>query len=349
LAKAAPTFNNIPLLNQHIAVDVEDHHPDAVVGSTGTDCQFIAPYLQNSLVVWTEAAIEAIELNEQKELSCMYRYRAVMTPGIDPDGFSYDGIMVDIVGNHVALVPLGRAGRDIKIGDSALKLNIEANMKNKTGTLSKMGAFVKGTFMGADSAINVSKLLDGLTAANWPQRSEAIKTAVIAGMAADAAQDWIESAFAALTAEAVLMAADEDEDDEDAKKKKAALTAEKNKKPAEDEDDKVSKGAMDSALRAIEASTVKRMTALHKAMKDVTPYVGDVEMAADSAEGIYGEALKILKVDVTDVHPSAFGTILKMQPLPGVKVPGMAADAAPISTVESLAKKLPGYTAMKQV
>ncbi|CCE10728.1 conserved hypothetical protein [Bradyrhizobium sp. STM 3843] len=45
LAKAAPTFNNIPLLSRHVPVTADDHEPDLVIGSTGTDAAFNAPHL----------------------------------------------------------------------------------------------------------------------------------------------------------------------------------------------------------------------------------------------------------------------------------------------------------------
>lgn len=119
LAKAAPTFDNLPLLSKHVAVSAVDHKPELVVGSTGTDAEFVAPYLRNSMVVWAKSAIAAIETEEQQELSCAYRYRADMTPGTY-EGEAYDGVMRDIVGNHVALVREGRAGPDVVVGDAAI-------------------------------------------------------------------------------------------------------------------------------------------------------------------------------------------------------------------------------------
>jgi len=117
LAKGAPTFNNLPILSQHVPVDAADHRPDLVVGSTGTDARFSSPYLTNSLVVWSATAIRSIESGSKRELSSAYRYRADMTPGTSPDGEAYDGVMRDIVGNHVALVKEGRAGSDVVVGD----------------------------------------------------------------------------------------------------------------------------------------------------------------------------------------------------------------------------------------
>lgn len=118
LEMAAATFNNIPLLIEHVAVSADDHQPDLIVGSTGTDASFTKPYLTNSLVVWAQDAINLILNDEQKELSCAYRYRADMTPGTF-EGQRYDGVMREIEGNHVALVEEGRAGHDVVVGDSA--------------------------------------------------------------------------------------------------------------------------------------------------------------------------------------------------------------------------------------
>lgn len=127
LAKAAKTFNNLPLLSVHVPVTADDHRPDLVVGSTGTDAKFSDPYLTNSLVVWSAAAIAGIESGEQGEISAAYRYTPVMAPGTTAGGVHYDGVMLDIVGQHVALVDHGRAGPDVVVGDSAMKLKPRVN------------------------------------------------------------------------------------------------------------------------------------------------------------------------------------------------------------------------------
>jgi hypothetical protein len=109
LAKAAGTFNNIPLLIEHRPVSADDHPSDLVVGATGTDAVYQHPFLKNSLVVWTKPAIDAIAKGEQRELSCAYHYDYDPTPGVW-EGKHYDGVMRNIAGNHLALVPDGRVG-----------------------------------------------------------------------------------------------------------------------------------------------------------------------------------------------------------------------------------------------
>lgn len=117
LERAAPSFNGVQILRKHTPVSADDHQPWEVVGSTGTDAAFEAPYLKNSLSIWAGDAIGDIENEAKKELSCGYHYRADMTPGVY-EGMKFDGVMRDICGNHVALVESGRAGEDVVVGDS---------------------------------------------------------------------------------------------------------------------------------------------------------------------------------------------------------------------------------------
>lgn len=117
LARAAPTFNNQPILSVHRPHSADDHRPELVVGSTGTDTRYADPYLTTSLVIFDGAAIAGIESGESRELSCGYYYRADMTPGTFK-GVRYDGVMRDIRANHIALVPEGRAGADVMVGDA---------------------------------------------------------------------------------------------------------------------------------------------------------------------------------------------------------------------------------------
>lgn len=119
LERAASTFNGKPVLWSHKPVSADDHPEELVVGASGNEAEFTKPYLRNSLVIWPAYASRAIENDQQKEISCGYQYRADMTPGTY-EGQPYDGVMRDIVGNHIAIVTEGRAGPDVVVGDAAL-------------------------------------------------------------------------------------------------------------------------------------------------------------------------------------------------------------------------------------
>ena len=124
LQKAVTTANNIPLLSQHEPVTAEKPEKQLIVGSTGTDAQWRDPYITNSLVVWDAKMIDLIENNQQKQISAGYRYTAVMKSG-EMNGDKFDGKMVDIRFNHIAVVVEGRVGPDVIIGDSKENLNMK--------------------------------------------------------------------------------------------------------------------------------------------------------------------------------------------------------------------------------
>jgi hypothetical protein len=117
LEKAAPTFNGVPILNRHIPVAAEKPPKEAIIGAFGTDAEFKKPFLRNSLVVWDASSIAGIETGDQREISCAYRYDPDMTPGTF-QGAPYDGVMRNLRANHGAIVPDGRAGSDVVVGDS---------------------------------------------------------------------------------------------------------------------------------------------------------------------------------------------------------------------------------------
>ncbi|MHB8272517.1 DUF2213 domain-containing protein [Bradyrhizobium sp.] len=121
LEKAAATFNGIQLLRKHTPVNADDHKKNDIVGTTGTEAKFRAPFLQNSLVIWTKEGIDFIESEDQKELSCGYHYVPVMTPGTFK-GEAFHGRMTELAGNHVTLVGDGRAGPECQVEDSAVEL-----------------------------------------------------------------------------------------------------------------------------------------------------------------------------------------------------------------------------------
>jgi uncharacterized protein len=385
LAKAVPTFNNLPILSEHQPVSADEHPAELVIGSTGTDAAFEPPYLKNSLVFWPQSAIDAIESGQKRELSSAYRYTADMTPGVY-EGMPYDGVMRNIVGNHVACVVEGRAGHDVVVGDQKPASMIEEEKRMKLPSVvvaalklapdSKLAAdanieeimplietLVEGmsngngggmetadqTTTAPSSAVPVSSTLD---ADAWDgEESEEEKKAADdrrALRAADARRrlgrdetdeerDKRESEDSAADARERL---GRDETDEECKAREAKDQKARDSRRGKDEraiipsakDQVVTKKALDAAmatarrLGADDAIRIQRE--IRAAERAVRPYVGDLALALDSAEAVYRTALTMLGVKTEGVHPSAFSTILAMQPLPGARPTVVALDSA---------------------
>lgn len=119
LKKSLPTWEGVPLHLEHHIDSAEDPQHEHRVGTVG-DPEWNAPYLDISLVVWDQHAIDGINDGSYRELSMAYRYTPIKKSG-NFEGVPYDFIMTDIRGNHVALVEEGRAGPDVLVADAALK------------------------------------------------------------------------------------------------------------------------------------------------------------------------------------------------------------------------------------
>lgn len=184
LEKAAATFNNLPILSKHVAVSADAPRPDLVIGSTGTDAKFEAPYLTNSLVFWTRDAIDAIESEDARELSCAYHYVPVLEAGVYEDQ-PYDMRMTKIIGNHVCLVPEGRAGEDVMVGDAKPTDDLfqleDKIMPKANQALSRKAQVVRGALaaylapkLAADQQVDLKSVVLGTTALNYASAKQVI-------------------------------------------------------------------------------------------------------------------------------------------------------------------------------
>ena len=130
LEKAADTFNSLPVLEDHTPTSANAHPRELTVGATMDNARFETPYLMVGMVIFDGPAIQRIQTGQQRQLSCGYAYDADMTPGTY-EGQPYDGRMVNIRGNHVALVEKGRAGPDVLVHDSAINKEHGMDMNKK--------------------------------------------------------------------------------------------------------------------------------------------------------------------------------------------------------------------------
>ncbi|HFC6370231.1 DUF2213 domain-containing protein [Neisseria lactamica] len=330
LEKAAPTFNNLPLLNKHIPVSADEPQKEVIAGTTGSDTVFEDGYLKCSLAVWDAEAIAGIESGEQVELSSAYRYTADMTAG-EFEGRHYDGVMRDIVGNHVALVDVGRAGRDVVVSDADPFNKKENTMKLKAGAKARIQAAVQ-PLLAQDAELSPDELLQVIGSLN-----NEVQTAQDDG--------------GELPPENVENVGTDGDDSDDGENNTAPAEDEEPEKTAEDEapeapeggapkpaqDAAISKMAMDAAIQKAVAAERKRAQALAAAQREVAHIVGDVAM--DNAADVYKFALEQSGIDVTGVHPSAYRAMVGMLGKP--KQP-MAQDAA------KTAQQFPGLSRIRK-
>ncbi|WP_288877390.1 DUF2213 domain-containing protein [uncultured Citrobacter sp.] len=297
LRKAADTFNNQPLLNTHIAVSVLDPPKEAIIGSTGESAEFDGTYLKNSLVIWDVNSIIGVENKQQREISSSYRYRPDMAPG-EYKGEAYDGVMRDIVCNHVAIVPSGRAGPDVFVYDSKPTGSIPMTLKEK------LMAAIKPYLASDEKPEDVEKKVDE----------------VIKDEATQAEKDN-ESEAERLKREERELKDREERENKDRKRDRAEDEDDDKEKEKMANDNKL---AMDAAVKAVE----QRFIDLRKAERDVRPVVG--ELACDSAEEVYRTALKQLGCDDhASIPASALSSVFKAY----ARHPSsMAQDSAVITT-----------------
>lgn len=301
LSKAVPTFNAAPLLDKHTAVLASNPPKDDIIGATGGDAEFDGQYLYNSLVAWDSKTIAGIESGQQREISSSYRYRADMTAGMY-NGEEYDGVMRDIVCNHVAIVPNGRAGPTVFVYDSKPK-GIDIMSK-----VNKLWAFLKPQLASDSDPEKVKEELKNIVEDDdEDDKDDKDKKPKTADDEQTDADKDNESEAERLTREKRELKDREEREEKDREKDKEEMA-------------KDSRLAMDS----LKAQMRGEFKSLREAEHLCEPIIGRV--ACDSAEEVYRMALKHSGIKGVDqLHSSALRPMVEM--LKGNK---MAQDSAPV-------------------
>jgi len=84
-------------------------------GTSGSQVRFNDGFVEVALVITDQDTIEKIERKDATEVSAGYRVDFDPTPGITPEGESYEGVQRNIRVNHIAIVPRGRAGPEVRL------------------------------------------------------------------------------------------------------------------------------------------------------------------------------------------------------------------------------------------
>ena len=133
------TLANVPVTNLHPKPGLvsSENAKNFTVGYTGDQVENIEhKFLQVSVIVIDADTIRDASLG-MKEVSCGYSCDLDPTPGIY-EGEHYDVIQKNIVYNHLAIVPRGRAGPEVKLHLDADEAEMVSD-QNQTKEIPAMG------------------------------------------------------------------------------------------------------------------------------------------------------------------------------------------------------------------
>ena len=138
LVRVKDSFSNKPIKMFHHWVGDECETADGAIGSNITIDE-ANEYLRADLIIYNPKLIEAIEKNELVELSPAYTGKEIAENGrYNGEAYEFKQELGEV--NHLAVVEIGRSGKDLKIYDS--KSNIGAVMKFKDMFIAKLSKFI---------------------------------------------------------------------------------------------------------------------------------------------------------------------------------------------------------------
>jgi hypothetical protein len=85
------------------------------IGYSGSQVRYNDGFVEVALVVTDQDAIEKIKRKDATEVSAGYKVDFDPTPGHTPEGEEYAGVQRNIRVNHIAIVPRGRAGPEVRL------------------------------------------------------------------------------------------------------------------------------------------------------------------------------------------------------------------------------------------
>jgi hypothetical protein len=107
------TLEDVVVTDLHPAEMVKPETASAVTKGHVRDVRRDTNRVAGTVVVKDAALINAINSGARREISCGYTCDFDATPGVTTRGERYDGTQRNIVYNHAAVVPRGRAGSDV--------------------------------------------------------------------------------------------------------------------------------------------------------------------------------------------------------------------------------------------
>lgn len=85
------------------------------IGYSGSQVRYNDGFVEVALVVTDQDSIDKIKRGDARQVSAGYKVDFDPTPGQTPEGEDYNGVQRNIRVNHIAVVPVGRAGPEVKL------------------------------------------------------------------------------------------------------------------------------------------------------------------------------------------------------------------------------------------
>lgn len=149
------SFKLLPWIDDHKMLGSEElgmtpAEQKGIQGVIGQDVYYKDGTLYGNIKIFSEAMSNAIEFGK-KELSVGYRCRYEKSSGTF-DGQSYDYVMRDIRGNHLALVGDGRMGAEVAVLDHS-EINLKETIMSEKDDVKKVEDEVEMTLSEATAAL----------------------------------------------------------------------------------------------------------------------------------------------------------------------------------------------------
>lgn len=110
------TFGMKPATWGHPPVLLDaDNTKQFQIGYSGSQVRYNDGFVEVALVITDKDSINRIKRKDATEVSAGYKVDFDPTPGLTPEGESYDGVQRNIRVNHIAIVPRGRAGPEVRL------------------------------------------------------------------------------------------------------------------------------------------------------------------------------------------------------------------------------------------
>ena len=161
LVRIKESFANKPIKMRHSWVGEESQTADGAIGSN-ISADEANEYLRADLIIYNPKLIEAIEKDELVELSPAYTGKEIAENGrYNGEAYEFKQELGEV--NHLAVVEIGRSGKDLKIYDD--KSNIGAVMKFKDKLMERFSKFLdsetseseSNTQEDSDASVEVAK------------------------------------------------------------------------------------------------------------------------------------------------------------------------------------------------